>query len=85
MIRIRKDGKPWRSVADCHGDIIFEERGVYDAQCIVGDAETESCNTRVQVDVMTIIQTGPFVPTVLFLALGMAGYITYRRKKVIGN
>jgi uncharacterized repeat protein (TIGR01451 family) len=83
MIRIMKDGKPWRSVANCHADLILEEKGVYDAQCIVGDAETQSCSTRVQVDVMTIIQTGPFLPTVLLLALGMAGYITYRRRKTV--
>ena len=30
---------------------------------------------------MTIIRTGPFLPILLALALGMAGYITYRRRK----
>ncbi|MCB9807426.1 hypothetical protein H6768_06185 [Candidatus Peribacteria bacterium] len=34
-IRIMKDGKPWRSVADCNADIIFTEKGVYDATCVV--------------------------------------------------
>lgn len=83
MIRIDKDGKPWRSVADCRADIIFTEKGVYDATCIIGDAETQSCRTRVQVDIMTIIQTGPFMPILLLVSIGLAGYITYRRRKIV--
>jgi len=34
-IKIWKDGKPWRSVAGCNADMIFTERGVYDARCVV--------------------------------------------------
>jgi uncharacterized repeat protein (TIGR01451 family) len=83
MIRMDKDGKPWRSIADCSAEVVFTERGIYDATCIVGDAETQSCSTRVQVDIMTIIQTGPFLPVLIFLSLGMAGYITYRRRKTV--
>lgn len=82
-IKLWKNGKPWRSVAGCNADIIFTEKGVYDASCIVGDADTQSCSTRVQVDVMTIIKTGPFLPTIIFIALGMAAYITYRRRKTV--
>ena len=82
-IKLWKNGKPWRSVAGCNADIIFTERGVYDATCVVGDADTQSCSTRVQVDVMTIIKTGPFLPTIIFIAFGMAAYITYRRRKTV--
>jgi LPXTG-motif cell wall-anchored protein len=32
---------------------------------------------------MTIIKTGPFLPIIVFMALGMAGYITYRRRKTV--
>jgi len=76
-----KDGKPWRSVADCNADIIFTEKGVYDATCIIGDLDTQSCSTRVQVDIMTIIKTGPFLPIIIVFALSIGGYITYRRRK----
>jgi hypothetical protein len=78
---IKKDGAPWQTVSDCATSMLFEERGSYEATCQIDTGET--CSTTVQVDIMTIIQTGPFLPLVIILALGVGGYITYRRRTTV--
>lgn len=49
----------------------------------MGDDQEESCSTDIQVDIMTIIKTGPFLPIIIVIAMGTAGYITYRRRKTV--
>ena len=47
----------------------------------MGEAEEESCSTDIQVDIMTIIQTGPFLPLIVIAAMSVTAYISYRRRK----
>lgn len=61
--------------------MIFDQKGLYEATCTTEDSE--SCSTDIRVDIMTIIQTGPFLPILIFAAIGMASYITYRRRKIV--
>lgn len=82
-IRVTKDGEPWKTISDCQASFLFEEKGTYDAVCVVGDADIRECSTRVQIDVMTDIPTGPFLPILIVIALSTAGYITYRRRKTV--
>ncbi len=67
-IRVTKDGEPWQTVSNCNASFTFLEKGVYDATCVVGDADVRECSTQVRVDVMTDIPTGPFFPLILILA-----------------
>ncbi len=68
MIKIDKNGQPWQTLYDCTTDMIFDEKGIYDATCYLSDGGEQGCSTRIQVDIMTIIPTGPFVPTILVTA-----------------
>jgi uncharacterized repeat protein (TIGR01451 family) len=80
-IRINKDGAPWQTLYDCSTSMDFDQKGRYEATCILENDET--CSTTIQVDVMTYIQTGPFLPIIIVIAMGTAGYLTYRRRKTV--
>ncbi len=81
MIKINKDGQLWKTLYDCDMSMVLPERGVYDATCYLGDGGENGCSTTIQVDIMTEIKTGPFLPLLIFVAIGMGAYITYRRRK----
>lgn len=80
-MRINKDGAPWQTVYECSTSMVFDQRGNYEATCYLDSGE--NCSVNVQVDIMTIIETGPFLPIIIILALGTAGYITYRRRTTV--
>lgn len=80
-IHINKDGIPWQTLYDCSTSMEFDQKGSYEATCILENDET--CSTTIQVDVMTYIQTGPFLPIIIVIAMGTAGYLTYRRRKTV--
>ncbi len=83
VIRITKNGQPWRSISDCRASIVFNERGVYDATCVIGGRVQDSCNTQIQADVMTDVPTGPMTPLMIIAAIATGGYIFYRRRKTV--
>lgn len=82
-IEINKDGQPWKTLYDCSTSTVFDEKGYYEATCYLDGNREENCSTDVQVDIMTIIKTGPFLPLLIIIAIGMAVYITYRRRKTV--
>lgn len=82
-IQVLKDGQPWRNITSCQADLIFDQKGTYDATCYIGNLDTQHCKTRILVDVMTKIPTGPFLPVILLISVGLAGYIVYRRRKTV--
>lgn len=66
-MRINKDGMLWQTINDCSSPVVFDQRGNYEAICYLDAGE--NCSTTVQVDIMTVIPTGPFLPTIIILAL----------------
>lgn len=83
MIKVNKNGQLWKTLYDCDSALTLPERGTYDATCYLGDGGENGCNTTIQVDVMTEIKTGPFLPILIITAIGMGAFITYRRRKTV--
>jgi uncharacterized repeat protein (TIGR01451 family) len=77
-MQIVKNGEPWQTINDCASPVTFTEQWTYEATCLIDSGET--CSTTIEVDIMTIIRTGP-LPIVLLLSIIGGAYITYRRRK----
>ena len=83
MITFTKNGRPWKTIYECDSYMTFVEPGNYQAHCTLDDGDEEGCSASIAVDVMTVVDTGPWLPLLVVFATTIAAYGTYRRRKTV--